>query len=103
MGMSAFRKMRVERARREAYEKALAQQNIEKELPAQEAPVDTTDEAIQAESATPVEEATEDIQAEIFIDDTDEVTQAVSPVDVAEAVAKTTRKKSDAEKMKKKN
>lgn len=89
MGMSAFRKMRVERARREAYEKAIAQQNIEKELPAQEAPVDTTDEAIQTESATPV-------------DDTDEVTQAVTSIDSAEAVAKP-RKKSDAEKMKKKN
>ena len=88
MGMSAFRKMRVERARREAYERAIAQQTIEKELPVPEAPVDTTDEAIQAET---------------FIDDTDEVTQAVSPVGEAEAVAKTTRKKSDAEKMKKKN
>lgn len=103
MGMSAFRKMRVERARREAYERAIAQQNIEKELPVPEAPVDTAVEAIQAESATPVEEATEDIQAEIFVDDTDEVTQAVTPMGEAEAVSKTIEKKSDAEKMKKKS
>ena len=78
MGMSAFRRMRVQRARKEAYERAKAQQDIEKELPTQEAPVD------------------------VPVNDTLTEPETVTSVD-NEVTSKTTEKKSDAEKMKKKS
>lgn len=101
MGMSSFRRMKVQKVRREAYERAMAEQEKKAVTPAVEetasAPEDT-EQVAETEVATPVEEEMPTVEELDTAIKAEETAKARTYVENAMNIAKA--KKSDAEKIK---